>query len=510
MPSLSRMTSNVAAQVVSMGGAVVDRVFLVGVLLRLWGTDLFAGYSVVQAGAALALVAELGSQLYFQNMEQAAFVAGDRIAFRRHVGVHLSVLLSIVALLLVALPVLIWSGTVDALFDTATMDRGRGRAVFAVLFAGNALTVLRSLATPIYTAGGDFALIVVFGAAAQLAATLASIAAAVLGGGPLALASVYLAVNGVGALIWIWRDAARRYEGWLSGPVKPSFDELRDAFKHVKWFSLQVVAPAVWLQAPVLVMNGWRVSARDIASFLLIRTMVNLVRQFFQFASIGAGIEIANDVHAGRRDVAWRHSAAIGVVTTVLSASAFAGVLVFGAPITAIWTGDRSLFAAGMAFWLLAPLLLVAPLQQPLSLLQYANRSLAPGLQRLFQIAVGPALCVAGQMLGGPLGLAVGLALAETATSWALLPLMSREPLLPGLGHYCARALAIGAAAFCLFALAAYGFAAVASSDAAPILAVKIALWACVAVLPAAALSLPAGARARIVALVRQRVSAVR
>ena len=80
MPSLKRMTSNIAAQVVAVAASVIDRIILVGLLLRSWGADVFSDYSVVQSWASLLLIAELGIQFYFQNVQQAAFVARKQAA----------------------------------------------------------------------------------------------------------------------------------------------------------------------------------------------------------------------------------------------------------------------------------------------------------------------------------------------------------------------------------------------------------------------------------------------
>ena len=60
-----------------------------------------------------------------------------------------------------------------------------------------------------------------------------------------------------------------------------------------------MIAPTVWLQAPVLVFAARGVVGAEIAAFLLMRTMVNQIRQSFQFAAVGAGLEIATFSHAG-------------------------------------------------------------------------------------------------------------------------------------------------------------------------------------------------------------------
>ena len=438
MASLRRMTSNVAAQIFAVAASLIDRIILVGFLIRGWGPDVFADYSVIQSASMLLMIAEFGIQIYFQNVQQAAFVAGDKAAFRRAAAIHLGVILAIVVALTAILSLLTLIGATDGFLHLNQIDMRTGRVVLWLMGVGNLLTIIRSTTTSIYSATGHFAFTVVMTAVALIVTTLASIVAVLLGAGPTTLAALYLMVSGVGSLIYFRWDIGRRFPDWVSGPATPTLSELSAAIVHLKWFSLQVIGPIVWLQAPVLVFDAWGVSGRDIASFLLIRTMVNQIRQAFQFATIGAGIEIAPLVHSGDVSGAWRLSARIGLMTTVLCGVMVAAVLIFGEQVTRYWVGDATLFSPQIAVFLLAPLLAVVFLQQPVALLQFANKSLAPGLQRLSQIVLGPLMCIIGQKFYGVTGLVVGLAISEIVANWSLRAHAGRHedvsrlfPLLP-------------------------------------------------------------------------------
>ena len=287
MASLRRMTSNVAAQVFSLAASVIDRIVLVGVLLRHWGADVFSDYTVVQSWAALLLVADLGIQLYFQNCEQRAFVARDTKAFRRYAGVHAGVLVGLVGTLAAAFSLACWLGWTDMATHVGHIDAASARWILWMFGIGNLVTLLRSATTAIYSATGDFAYSVVIAALALIVNTAANLAAAWLGAGTAVLAGLFLAIGGVGALAFCVWDVRRRYPDWVAAPARPTFGEIGDALVHIKWFALQILAPTVWLQAPILVFSAWGVSGRDITAFLLIRTMVNQIRQAFQFATIG-------------------------------------------------------------------------------------------------------------------------------------------------------------------------------------------------------------------------------
>jgi hypothetical protein len=491
MASLRRMTSNVAAQIFAVAASLIDRIILVGFLIRGWGADVFSDYSVIQSASMLLMIAEFGIQIYFQNVQQAAFVAGDKAAFRRAAAIHLGVILTIVVALTVILSLLTLIGATDGFLHLNQIDVRTGRVVLWLLGVGNLLTIIRSTTTSIYSATGHFAFTVVMTAVALIVTTLASIVAVMLGAGPTTLSALYLIVSGAGSLIYFRWDIGRRFPDWVSGPAAPTLSELRAAIVHLKWFSLQVIGPIVWLQAPVLVFDAWSVSGRDIASFLLIRTMVNQIRQAFQFATIGAGIEIAPLAHSGDFPGAWRLSARVGLMTTVLCGVMVAAVLIFGKDVTRYWVGDATLFSQEIAIFLLAPLLAVVFLQQPVALLQYANMSLAPGLQRLSQIVLGPLMCVVGQKFYGVTGLVVGLAISEVLANWALAPMLAGMRIFPGFFRYCLGAASAGLAATAASLAVGFGLMHLYPAPSLVALAVKMAVWTFLTLVPMMLLTLP-------------------
>ena len=187
--------------------------------------------------------------------------------------------------------------------------------------------------------------------------TVAAIIAVLAGAGPLTLAAIYLVVTGIGSVAYFAWDARRRYADWVASPATPTGAELRALGVHIKWFSLQTIAPTIWLQTPILVFNAWRVSGEDIAAFLVVRTMVNLIRQSFQFAAVGAGLEIATLSHRGDFQ-------ALAAVRggRALDDGAQRGLRRRHAELRgrdhAAWTGRADLFSLSIAAWMLAPLML--------------------------------------------------------------------------------------------------------------------------------------------------------
>ena len=493
MSSMRRATSNIAAQVVSLGAGVIDRIVLVGLLLRVWGAETFADYAIIQSWAALLLMVELGAQLYFQNEEQRAFVRGDKAAFRRIAATHLGLSLAVVGPLAALFSALVAFGGADRALHLPNIDLTSARWIFWLLGVGNLLSVLRAPASAVFSATGDFAHSTLVSAGSVVVNTLSAFAAVSLGARPLFVAALFFALYGLGALAFFHFDVRGRRGDWAAPPALPTKLEFLVTIDHVKWFALQMIAPTVWLQTPVLVFAARGVAGREIAAFLLMRTMVNQIRQSFQFAAVGAGLEIATFTHAGEFSRAWRVTAEVGRMTTVVCGAFVGGILAFGPTVIRYWAGDARLYDARIAVAMLFPLLAVAPLQQPVALLQYANRSREIGLLRLGLIVFGPLGCVVGQSLAGPAGLAAGLGVAEVVAYGLLTPRLAAIPALEGFLPYCGRALAAGVATAVLCLATAWALRTLAPPATLLQFLAEIVVWDCLVVLPLVYLALPAG-----------------
>jgi hypothetical protein len=168
-----------------------------------------------------------------------------------------------------------------------------------------------------------------------------------------------------------------------------------------------------------------------------------------------------------------------------------AAVLIFGEDVTRYWVGDATLFSPEIAIFLLAPLLAVVFLQQPVALLQFANMSLAPGLQRLSQIVLGPLLCVVGQKFYGVTGLVIGLAISEVLANWALLPMLAGMKVFSGFLRYCLGAASAGVAATVASLAVGFGLMHFYPAPSLLALAVKMAIWTFLTLVPMMLLTLP-------------------
>ena len=493
MASLRRATSNIAAQVVSLAAGFIDRIVLVGLLLREWGAETFADYAIVQSWAALLLMVEFGAQIYFQNEEQRAFVRDDKVRFRRLAAIHWGLSIAVVLPLVMLFTLLVATGGADGALHRPNFDLHAARWMLWLLGVGNLLSVMRAPASAVFSATGEFAYVTLISAGSVVINTLAAFAAVSFGAKPIVVAALYFALYGLGALLFFHINVRTRRREWTGRPALPTAQEFLTTVGHVKWFALQLIAPTVWLQAPILVFQAWGTIGSEIAAFMLMRTMVNQIRQSFQFAAVGAGLEIATFSHAGDFARAWQITAQVGRMTTVICGVFVGGILGFGRRVTFYWAGDAALYDWRIAIAMLIPLLVVAPLQQPVALLQYANRSREIGQLRLGLILLGPLGCAIGQSLAGPPGLAAGLGVAEVLAYAVLAPRLAAMPALTGFLPYFGRALGLGVATALICLAPALALNAWFKPANLLVFVFQIGLWGCVVVLPLVYLALPGG-----------------
>jgi len=503
MASLRRIGGNVAAQVVALAASLVDRIVLVGLMLRTWGPDLFADYAVLQSWATLLAVGDLGIQIYFQNVERSALARGDLAGFRRLAAIHLWLLLvfcgTLAAVGLATLPF------ATALARNAPLDKAETVLILVLIGAGSLSAVVRSAVTTRSIALGDFARITLLGAMGQLALTVTSSVAVLLGAGPVAVATLYFVVFGVAIQVATARDCAFRHPASVVRAARPTGAELADLGSHLGWLGVVSLAPTVLLLVPVILFGLLGLPGSAIAGFLLLRTLVNLLRQFFQFAALGAGLEISAHAHRGDFATAWRLSAAIGRWISVVGAVASVGLLCFGREVVALWSGTASLYDPAVAAWLALGVVATGPFQQLLALLQFTNQSRIPGQLRLIQVAAAAVMVPAGLAASGVAGAAAGLTLAEIVACVAAVPALSRSRRFPGVAAELGVAAALsfggtvwaGGAGWALLSAlgptSPAGFAAVAAA------------WGVVGALPPVVAALPATLRSRLQATWRNR-----
>jgi hypothetical protein len=121
--------------------------------------------------------------------------------------------------------------------------------------------------------------------------------------------------------------------------------------------------------------------------------------------------------------------------------------------------------------------------------------SLAPGLLRLFQIVLGPLMCIAGEKFYGVTGLVIGLAVSEVVANYALLPLLAGMKMFPGFLGYCFGSAGAGLAAAAASLAVGWSLMHLYPGDSFFALVVKMAVWTMLTLAPMMWVTLPVQAR---------------
>ena len=349
------------------------------------------------------------------------------------------------------------------------LDLPTARLALWLLGIGNLLSVLRAPASVVFAASGDFAYVTLISAGVSFLNTVAAVVAVSLGAGPLVVAGLYFALYGVAAAVFFHVDVRIRRALWAAAPAWPTRAEFSHMIGHVKWFALQLIAPTVWLQTPVIVFDYWGAAGGEIAAFLLMRTMVNQIRQSFPVRR--------------RRRGGWR--------SRLQPRRRFRPRLVDHRRGRPDDDGDRGGLRRRDPRVRPGAHLLLVGRRRALQRLRRArharpaarrraaatadgaaairNASREIGLLRLGLILFGPLGCVLGEALAGPTGLAIGLGVAEVSAYAALAPRLAAMPRLPGFRGYMRRTMAIGVAAAALCTAAGFAIKTVAPPTTLPL-----------------------------------------
>lgn len=511
---LARMSWNIAAQFLGLLSGLLDRLLLAGLMIRVWGLEAFADWSVVASAAMLFGVCELGMQLHFLNLMQAAHVKGDQPAFEHAFGLA-KFCYGIVALVFCALiPLALWGANALHWFDTRALASSESAIIFVAMALSSVVAIVRGPYATALMARGQFPLAITMGTLTFTAMVLASIAALAAGARPSTLAIIQcLWMGPVSILLLYWADRRNRAAIKLGPPTgcrMPTRTEARSIASHVKWYAVQQVGPIVLLQLPVTLMTGFGVESRALATFILIRTLINITRQLTTVVASATGVEIASVMHSSvmHSDAdgkAWAATQRVGWMATAAAAVLAPAILLFGARFVEIWTKRSDIFDLSLTAWLLLPVIATIPLQQLATHLQFAGRAGLVGGPRLAQLLATIPAGWLGLRFGGTHGLAIALAAIEIVSQWWIVPHVARMPEFHGLAAYISRCFAgmTGLMAASTIAAAASLFAMPADINPVFNLIAPGCLWVLLIAGPLLWATNPGDIRSRIVAFVR-------
>ncbi len=283
---LHKIAHNFAVQLLALALSMLDRIVVVGLLIRIWGSNLYGDWAIVVAAAGLVGLLELGLNIHWGNALHRASMDDDITAFNRIVSIAMAVSTCLAAVAVVSIAIVAIAYPSLIIGSLGQMEPTSALGVFLLLGLANISRLSRGAISQVYRARGEYArgsLIDLGSLAALVLVTLGMIGA---GSGPIALAMATLAIDLI--LAWsLYLFDLRRCNPWLVFAVAmPSCSEVRSLVSEVRWLSILQGAPVVLLHAPILILGMAGRGGHEIVSFVLLRTLGNLGRQLGQMLSI--------------------------------------------------------------------------------------------------------------------------------------------------------------------------------------------------------------------------------
>ena len=436
---LARFGGNLAAQTFGLALSFADRFLVVGLLLRTMGATGYSDWALLLSSAGLLAMAELGLNIYYGNEWQSAYAQGQEARFQRTLDVALFCSGALGLVLIFGALAVVASVDLAARLSLTTLSPRQADLVFLLLAAAVISRLVRGSISQIYRGRQAFARGVLIDMAFPASMVVALSTAAMVSGTQLVLAAAYLACDLIAGWGVMLIDLRRKFPQLRFHPRRPQRAEVLDLVRHVRWLALQQGAPVAWLQVPVLLLGWLGISGPALVSFLILRTLANFARQLASMFALSGGVELAHSFHRGDHDEFLRRLSIFGSSLSGVTSAVAMAIVVFGEPVVGLWTGQPALFDRSVNAWLIAALLISAPITPVATAMMFCKLPRPAALASLAQIGVGiVAVALLARWWGAP-GAAAGLATGEAIGFGLVLPYLAAGPLRLDYWRYLAR-----------------------------------------------------------------------
>jgi O-antigen/teichoic acid export membrane protein len=493
---VGRLMRTFSLQSVDLVLRTVQQLLVVPVLIRHWGTELYQDWIVLFSAANFLVILDLGMQTYFVNSLLIAWSRRDHCAFKRHIGVAMTlyvvVLLIAVAALgasMLVVPWPAWLG-IKALSSSGALRCG------AFLIVGLLALIPLGIFTGVYRVRGDYSLSVATVMFTQIATGYVLCAIAMLGGSPESAAAMYLFASAA-AWILVAADQRRRYGAFSLSISAPTESELRMAAAKSAQYTVPGIAAPIVQHFPVILLGMWG-AAGAVLMYSIVRILTGLVRQITLQPNYPVGLEMSR-LYAGKNiaGVGKLFSNA-GHVTSGISGLFGGFILAAGEPAIRVWTNGQVAYDPWLTTIFVGVIVIGAPAQVAFILFYHINRPrmlvLANGGHALGTML----LCLVLVPKYAALGAAAATGLTELVFVGLLLPFAACRLLAMPVVAYFANCGTVAIVMFFLSYTATWAMMAAMPVHDTRDFVVLGGLWAVVLSLPAYFLVLTSSMRRHI------------
>lgn len=451
-----RLFWSFGAQSVAILLRIVQQIVLVPILIKAWGTALYADWITISSAVALLSMLDLGMQIYFGNAMLIAWSRQDITAYRRYLGTAFalySVVLTAVAATLIATTLLLsW----PTFLGTRALSPQSALWTTGLLAISTLSLIPFGVVTAVYRARGDYGRGGVWAIMVEAGRGIGLCVVAVLGGTPVACACLYLVA---GLIFWIvvLFDQRRLYGEFSLCIHFPAAHELREAIAGSALYVATGVSAPIILNGPVLLLGALAASSDAVAAFSVSRTFTGFLRQVVNQLCHPIGAELARQQAVG--DMPKFGQLLLSAARMVAgSAGLLAGFTVVAAgPFIHIWTAGKITYDPWLIGAFVSTIVLTAPAQVALMLFLYNNKprvlvatycAFAAGTLLFCALFIG-SYAAAGAAAGAGLAefLSIGLLLPRAAAAIAITPVVV----------YLSRSYVVAGLAFCMSYVVAEG-----------------------------------------------------
>ncbi|MEO9131634.1 MAG: hypothetical protein ABI240_10535 [Sphingomonas sp.] len=429
MQITARLGREYITQIISFVVSLMDRIVIAGVLLRIWGIDDFAAWSIAASAAGFVTMFDMGVNLYFGNrllfLIQQGKVGSAAIVLRA--GNFWMGFASLTGLTVVMTVFWFFGPQLTVAFSNAVW------LAALLLSVAAAIRMALSVHMSLYRAHAQYARQTMLFAALDTVRILSTIAVVFAGGGFLVVGGVQLVVT-LGAAFWIlFVDAPRRFTDYPFGLGQLPQEDRRQAFSISAGYWMQSGPATALTFLPVFLMTALGAGSLAIAQFVLMRTAANFVRAGLQMFAIVLGQESARRLAIDDRDglQATYHDAAIFL--GVQTACAAGVLLAIGRPLFTVWTAKGELYDPYLLWLAILPPLVMPSTTLALNVLATANLPWSIALGRTVQMVLTVILFLVLPIEGQALKIMTAVAIGELL-GFGLPTSLAAYRLIPGTG----------------------------------------------------------------------------